>query len=59
MSHPPPPPFIHDGVAYARSRSGCLLLCCPKCGEEHFREPGNYFGNPPYASQAGVALLKI
>lgn len=32
-----------DQVEYLLGTAGSLILCCPKCGEEHFREPDNYF----------------
>ena len=36
-------PFVFGGVEYLRGSAGSLVLTCPKCGEEHFREPENYF----------------
>lgn len=37
------PPFVFDGVEYMRGSAGSLILACPVCGDEHFREPINYF----------------
>lgn len=36
-------PFVFDGVEYLLGTAGSLIMACPKCGEEHFREPENYF----------------
>ncbi len=33
-----------DSVEYVLGTAGSLILCCPNCGEEHFREASNYFG---------------
>ena len=41
-----------DGVAYLLGSAGSLVLCCPQCGEEHFREPRNYFGKPPIGEKS-------
>ena len=38
------PPLEHDGTKYLCGSAGSLILACPKCGEEHFRDPANYFG---------------
>jgi hypothetical protein len=35
--------FEFDGVKYLCGVAGSLILACPKCGEEHFRTPENYF----------------
>ena len=31
-----------EGVKYLRGSAGSLILACPKCGEEHFRDPDSY-----------------
>ena len=35
--------FEFQGVQYLLGSAGSLILACPKCGEEHFRDPDNYF----------------
>ena len=35
--------YEFQGVEYLRGSAGGLILACPKCGYEHFREPVNYF----------------
>lgn len=35
--------YEFQGVKYLLGSAGSLILACPKCGEEHFREPENYF----------------
>lgn len=35
--------YEFQGVEYLLGGAGSLVLACPKCGEEHFREPENYF----------------
>lgn len=35
--------FNFDGVEYLRGSAGSLILACPTCGQEHFRDPMNYF----------------
>ena len=35
--------FTFDSVEYLTGSAGSLILACPKCGKEHFREPENYF----------------
>ena len=35
--------FEFQGVEYLLGTAGSLILACPKCGREHFREPENYF----------------
>lgn len=35
--------YIFNDVEYLKGSAGSLILACPKCGEEHFREPENYF----------------
>ena len=37
----------HEGVEYLLGSAGSLIVACPKCGEEHFREARNYFGPEP------------
>lgn len=34
--------YEFQGVAYLCGSAGSLILACPKCGEEYFREPDNY-----------------
>jgi len=34
--------YSHNGVEYLLGSAGSLILACPKCGEEHFRDPDNY-----------------
>ncbi len=41
------PPVIHDGVAYSRGSAGSLILCCPKCGRDRFRDPIDYWHRDP------------
>jgi len=41
-------PFVNNGVEYLVGTAGSLILCCPKCGEEHFRAPENYFDHPSW-----------
>ena len=36
--------IVIDEVEYLLGSAGSLVLCCPKCGEEHFRRASNYFG---------------
>ena len=43
---------VIDGVAYLLGSAGSLILACHKCGEEHFREPSNYFGPKPSGDPA-------
>jgi len=31
-----------NGVKYEVGTAGSLVLACPKCGEEHFRDPDHY-----------------
>jgi hypothetical protein len=38
--------LTYNGVEYHTGTAGSLILCCARCGEEHFRDPLNYFGNP-------------
>jgi len=44
MSEREYPPYEFDGIQYLRGSAGSLILACPSCGEEHFRDPYDYFG---------------
>lgn len=35
--------WLIEGVKYLAGSAGSLILCCDKCGEEHFRDVDNYF----------------
>ena len=39
-----------DGTEYLLGTGGSLILACPVCGAEHFREPSNYFGPEPWGN---------
>ena len=35
--------YVLDDIEYLTGSAGSLVLACPACGEEQFREPMNYF----------------
>lgn len=35
--------YEFQGVEYLLGSEGSLILACPKCGKQFFREPENYF----------------
>lgn len=35
--------YTFDNVEYLCGSAGSLIIACPKCGDECFREPENYF----------------
>lgn len=40
---------IHNnGKDYLLGSAGSLIIACQNCGEEHFREPPNYFDHPEW-----------
>ena len=45
---PDPLIYTHEGVQYLAGTAGSLILACPKCGEEHFRD-FHYFYHPEWA----------
>lgn len=40
-------PVMHNGVAYLRGSAASLILSCPNCGRDRFREAVHYFGHDP------------
>ena len=42
------PSVVVEGVRYLLGAAGSLVLGCPKCGEEHFRDADNYFSHPEW-----------
>lgn len=42
------PPWRIEGVEYLSGTAGSLIVACPKCAEEHFRNPYDYFAHPEW-----------
>lgn len=36
-----------NGVAYLCGSAGSLILSCPRCGRDRFRDPLTYWHHPP------------
>lgn len=40
--------YHHNGKDYILGSAGSLIIACENCGEEHFREPHDYFSHPEW-----------
>ncbi|HEY7493785.1 MAG TPA: hypothetical protein VIH59_22090 [Candidatus Tectomicrobia bacterium] len=40
--------LLWEGEDYVLGSAGSLVLCCPACGAERFRDSGSYFAHPTW-----------
>lgn len=49
--------LLRDGVEYRLGSAGSLLLCCPECGADHFRDAEHYFEHPEWHTCVACSML--